>query len=210
MQFHCNSSQCYSSLCHCHRYHTELFVAFAVLIESSLSYAAPRCAMPYHRCALLRQAVAERSIALPLPVCSLRCYSNPRFAFALRPLLLFAIAGLLQSSLCPCTALPCLAFPLRFHSLHLFTFAARPKSLLSHRIPIRLIALAARSAHMHIFAVAFQFSAHLRHCVASQCRSIHAFPLRCLLYCLLLSLVFIACFFFCLFLSRSSPYRINV
>lgn len=168
-----------------------------ILVSLCYAIAAPRCAMPCHRCALLRQAVAERPIALPLPVCSLRCYSNLRFAFALRPLPLFAIAGLLQSSLCPCTALPCLAFPLRFHSLHLFAFAARPKSLLSPRIPIQFIALAARSAHMHIFTIAFQFSAHLRHCVASQCLSVHALPLRCLL-------------FFCLFLSRSSPYRINV
>lgn len=156
MQFHCSSQHRSSSQCHCHQCHSELFVALAVLSESSLCYA-----MPCHRCALLRQAVAERLIAFPLPFCSLQCHSNPCLCPAL-PVL---------APLYHCWATHCFSFaiPLHCRSLHFLAFAAQFKSVLFLRVPNQLIALAARSAHIH----------------AIQSR----------------------CFFF---LSRSSPYRMNV
>ena len=139
MQFHCSSQHCRSSQCRCHRCHSELFVALAALFEPSLSYAVPslRFALLFHaiavlchRCALLRQAVAERPIALPSLNCSQAAHCS---SFAG---LFFAVS--FHAVPLPCASAPCPSLPLLRDSNPRGAFAPQINSLPRLRISLPL------------------------------------------------------------------------
>ena len=141
MQCHCGSQHCGSSPCHCHRCHSDLFVAIAALFEPSLSYAVPslRLASSSRSRAIHRISFAILFLTVLLKSTPCPCSAYPCFALAL-PVL---------ASLCHCWATQIFAIPLHCRSLRLFAFAARFKSVLFLRVPNQLVALAARSAHIH-------------------------------------------------------------
>lgn len=128
MQFRCCSQHCSSSQCHCHRCHSDLFVALAVLSESSPCYAVPSLclASPSRSRAIHCFSFAILFFAMPLKSMPLPCTACP----------CVSLPSLLGSSLCYSFAFPVVSKPLLCKPTRTFAIARQFSACLFHHIVI--------------------------------------------------------------------------